>query len=399
MSPKTKRIVYPSFAIVIAAIIVSILMLTKAEPERKPLVKAVPLVEVSPVTVGDIQISVTSQGLVEAKFKTELVSKVSGEVVFLSEAFVRGGLINKGEVLLQVDPFDYEVRLEQARATLASARASFILERAQGQVAEAEWKQITNAKPSELGLRKPQQERALADVKAAEAGVKMASKELERTKIVAPFNALIGERSVSLGSFVNIGTNLGQVLDTSIAQVRLPVASTDLKYLEQGGTGAKVIVYGTAGGYAYEWQGSIARDEGVINNNNRMLFLVAELKDPYKHDASNNAPRLPFGSYITADIMGLMLSNATRVPRHLLSEGRLPLYVDGKLELKPVSVLRHEGKLSVIEAGLETDDKLISSSLPQAVDGMSLRLYSAEREPVKAVASPEPEEANIDKET
>lgn len=371
MTSNLKRILIPLTILMVAVAVFAGLMVTKKNPPRKPDDQKAPFVALKTVQLAPMTLTVKSQGLVQPKYDTQLLAQVSGEITELSEKFLRGGLIKKGEVLAQIDPFDYEVRLQQAKATLASARTTFIQERAQGRVAEAEWKKITSAAPSELGLRKPQQERALAAVKAAEAGVLQATKDLERTRIIAPYDALIAARHVSPGSFVNMGTAIGKVLDIEVAEVRLPIASKDLLYLNNRGIDASVTLIATLAGKTFQWQASIDRDEGVVDETSRMIYLVAQFNDPYNLK-SNHAYRLPFGTYVSADIEGQQLTAAASVPRALLRDNQLALFVDNKLTFTNVDVARHEDKYSVIRAGLNNGDLLITSSLEYPVEGMAL---------------------------
>jgi len=372
MTSSTKRIVLPILIIVVAVGIFAALMAAKAPPEKKSEERETPFVSVETIQLAPLTLKVQSQGLVQPKYDTQILAQVSGEITFIASSFVRGGLVKKGDLLAQIDPFNYQVKLQQANANLASAKANFILERAQGQVAEAEWQKITTAEPSELGLRKPQQEQALAAVKAAEAGVKQATKDLQRTKIIAPFDALIGTRNVSPGSFVNMGTPIGQVLDIDTAEVRLPVAGDDLLFLEAAGRNAAVTLTAFISGKPFSWQATIVRDEGVVDSSSRMVYLVAQLNDPYLQTGAEHAYRLPFGTFVTAEIEGRILPSAAYVPRQLLGSQGIPLLVDKKLHFRPVEVVRHEGKLSVISSGLNDGDLYITSSLEYPIEGMPL---------------------------
>ncbi|WP_075188307.1 efflux RND transporter periplasmic adaptor subunit [Teredinibacter haidensis] len=389
MTSTTKRIVFPIVIILIAAAIVAALVAGKKKPERKNDTNNAPFVSVKTVELAPLTLSVKSQGLVQAKFQTQLLAQVSGEITQVSEKFVRGGLVNKGELLAQVDPFNYQVKLQQANASLASAKAQFILERAQGRVAEAEWEKITNAEPSELGLRKPQQEQALAGVKAAEAGVRQATKDLQRTRIIAPFDALVAARNVSPGTFANMGTHIGTVLDVETAEIRLPVSNNDLAFLEAGGINAPVNLVATLSNRIVSWQANIVRDEGVVDDKSRMVYLVAQLEDPYNRSGQSDAPRLPFGTYVTAEIEGRHIASAAYVPRQLLRDNRLALYGNNNtLTFAEVEVIRHEGKFSVISNGLMDGDLLITSSLEYPVEGMALSTEAAEEDDSMSGAQP-----------
>lgn len=375
MKARTKQLLYPVIALGFCAAGAAAMMATKSPPEKKPFEKPIPFVATAPVELDRVQLSARSQGLVEPRFRTQLVAQVSGEVIAVAPAFVKGGIVKKGEVLAQIDPFNYEVKVQQAEANLASARAAFILERAQGQVAEAEWEKITNAKPSELGLRKPQQEQALAAVKAAEASLKQAQKDLQRTEIIAPFNAVVAEREASPGTFVSVGAGLGTLLDVSVAEVRLPVMQDELQYLVGFGLDAEVELQGIAAGQQSTWRGRIVRDEGVIDAESRMMYLVAEIPDPYgmRQLPGVHPHRLPFGTFVSARIGGRELPAAAVVPRQVVRENQVAVVEDDTLRLKPVEVARHLDKVSIIAGGLSASDVIVTSALANPVDGMKVQ--------------------------
>ena len=363
MLSKRTRLLLPIIALLISAAIAGGLMINKKAPEKKPSKRPTPYVSVQSVELSRLTQKIFSQGVVTPLYDTTLTAQVSGEVVSLSPAFVVGGFVNQGETLISIDPFNYEVALQQAKANLASARAAFILERAQGQVAEAEWEKISSASPSALGLRKPQQEQALAAVKAAEAAVKRAQKDLDRTQVAAPYNALIRSRKVSVGTFVTVGSPLGDIADTSIAEIRLPVSQNDFAFASNPAESASVQL----GSDQQRWHATIARTEGVIDNNTRMQYLVAKVVEPYRLD-----PPLRFGTFVSAEITGRVLENALEVERHWLQEGTLPLLQDHKLHFQPVTVARHVGTKSVVVDGLKPGDLLITSPLQQPTEGMTL---------------------------
>lgn len=151
-----KQIIVPIVILAIGIVALIGFSSMKKPPEEKAEVDNTPIVSVEKIHVTPISLKVNSYGVVQPKYETELIAQVSGEVVELSEVFVRGGFVAKNQLLARIDPNDYQAALIDAEATMASARAALEKERAQGQVAEREWKRITDTSPTELSLRKPQ---------------------------------------------------------------------------------------------------------------------------------------------------------------------------------------------------------------------------------------------------
>ncbi|GAA0814192.1 efflux RND transporter periplasmic adaptor subunit [Colwellia asteriadis] len=355
----------------------------KKPPEEKEKVDNTPIVAVESIVVAPMTMEVPSHGIVTPKYETKLVAQVTGEIVELSPAFVRGGFVKKDQLLARIDPSDYHAALIDAQATMATARAALETEVAQGKVAEREWKQITDSSPTELSLRKPQLAQELARVKAAQASVLRAERNLERTEIRAPFDAMIDNRAIGLGSFVSMGTQLGKVSGTATAEIRLPVADNQLQFLTNEGANATVNLVGVYAGQSTEWQAKIARGEGVIDDTSRMSYLVAEVKDPYqlKSKTSAGVP-LRFGSYVNALIQGNQVSQASSIPRYLVVNGKVALLdSDSKLHYAAIDIIREEGRNVIVANGLANGDQLIVSALDYPVDGMKLALASDEVTP------------------
>nr|WP_283103755.1 efflux RND transporter periplasmic adaptor subunit [Shewanella gelidii] len=345
----------------------------KKPPEEKPIVDNTPIVAVKDVTYDERTFNVRSHGVVSAKYETNLVSQIAGEIVYLSESFIRGGFVKKGDILAKIDPSDYEAALTDAEANLAQANAALVQEKAFGKVAEDEWSRIKQGKPTALSLRKPQLAQELAKQKSAEAGLKRARRNLERTTIRAPYDALIESRAIGQGSYVNNGSPIGKLLSVSVAEVRLPVADKEIKYLSNRGHNAVVTIQGEYAGQPQEWVGKIVRNEGVIDSRSRMTYLVAEISDPYGLNQPKN--ELRFGSYVTARIEGDFAGQVTVQPRHLVVDGKVAVMTEEKqLKFVPVNVVRQIDSNVVISSGLKAGDKVITSALDYPIEGMALAL-------------------------
>lgn len=362
-------------ALVVLAVAVAVfllLVMLKSEPPEEDREKRVALVETRTVEPAPMQLTVASQGLVQPKYQTALVAEVSGEVIRVNDAFVRGGFVGKGDLLAEIDPLNYEVNLENARASLASAEAALDQEMALSEVARVEWEDVQDTPAPALGLRKPQLAQARAQLIAARAALKRAEKDLQRTRIIAPYDALVTAREVSPGTFVNTGGAIGTLMDTSVAEVRLPIADNDLQYLPAGGVGVDVTL--TAGNKdETQWQTQIVRSEGVVDTDTRMRYLVAEVRDPYGLAANDPSPvPLAFGSYVVATLAGYTLPDAVTVPRAHVKDSQVAVYQNGKLAFKTVEVLRNTGGESIVTDGLSTGDQLITTALDFPVEGMAL---------------------------
>ncbi|GLS83073.1 efflux RND transporter periplasmic adaptor subunit [Paraferrimonas haliotis] len=367
----------PFIIVIVFFALAAVLVASKEQPKVEPKVATVPIIEVAEVKLRNIHFNINSYGTVKPKIQTQLVAEVSGRLVEVSDNFVAGAMVQKGDILARLEPADYQADLMQAQASLAQAKARLEEEIAQGQVAKENWRGVTSQVPTELALRKPQLKQEQANVKFAEAALARAQRNLERTIIRAPFDGLVKARSVDLGQFINTGVNLGRLYDTRIAEIRLPLTSDELAYLESmSNPDTSVTLTTELAGLERQWNAKITRSEGVIDEENRMVYLVADLQDPYLrlNPNSHEAP-LKFGSFVTAQIKGRPLNNVAIVPRHLVKKGRIAtINGNNEVEFKNVRVARADLDSIYIDEGLQNGDRIAKTVLNVMEDGMKVEV-------------------------
>jgi multidrug efflux pump subunit AcrA (membrane-fusion protein) len=181
------------------------IFMTEPTAERSGAVRETAmLVEVVGVEQGTFTPTIQAMGTVEPSQDIDLSPRVGGEILRVSEAFTPGGFARKGEVLLQLDPADYENALAQRKSALSQAEADLNIELGRQSVARQDFELLGDTIALEnrsLVLREPQLDAARSHVAAARAAVEQAELELGRTTIRAPFDAHI--RLAMLGD-VNI---------------------------------------------------------------------------------------------------------------------------------------------------------------------------------------------------
>lgn len=375
---KALRSVGLPFIIVIVAVVVTVILtLNKPKPEKKEIEEKTFLVEVQPVAITDVTYSVRSQGNVLPKIESALSAQVSGRIESVSDIFVNGGMFEEGDELVVLENADKITDVKLAQAEVLRAQASYQEELARGKVAEKEWRTISNSTPTELSLRKPQLAREEASLQAAQANLERAQRNLARTVITAPYDGIVQKKHVDIGQFVAIGTVLADIAATAKAEVRLPLTDGDLAYLNLDATGeGSVVLTGRVGGRTEQWLAKLTRDEGVMNMQSRVIYAIAEVNDPYRRDPQTKHNMLRFGSFVNADITGATANNIVVLPRNLVRLDGTVITVteDRKILIKDVEVQRADDEEIYISAGLLLGDNIAVSSVPNAYDGMKVRL-------------------------
>jgi len=169
-----KKILLP-FAIIAGAVVLSLAMVSlKPAPAKLESPETAVAVETLVLEKTQTQLIVQSQGTVQPRTRTALISEVSGAVLKVSPEYVVGGVFKAGDILMQLDPTDYQVALQRAEARLISMNAQLSFEQARSAQAEKEWA-MTGRPAAEaplLALRKPYLAEAQANVLQAQAEVK-----------------------------------------------------------------------------------------------------------------------------------------------------------------------------------------------------------------------------------
>jgi multidrug efflux pump subunit AcrA (membrane-fusion protein) len=268
--------------------------------QKRPPVKLSPTVQVETIRPSGYQIVVRAMGTVIPDREVVLKSRVSGEVVDIHPEFTEGGFLKKDMKVLRIDPLDYE---------LALARQQSAVELGHQAVAKREWELLSGDQPvqdmeKELALRKPHLDKARAELAAAQAELKTAMLDLDRTQIIAPLNALVRSKSVDVGSQVTPQESLAELVGTDAYRIQVSMPIDRLGWIQipgkAGGSGSKArIIYGQG----HECSGTVTRLMGDLSTEGRMARILVEIKDPLGLKAVDQ-DRVPLliGEYVRVEI-------------------------------------------------------------------------------------------------
>lgn len=349
--------------------------------KRKPPEKQAAFVETMTLEPGRFQTYVHAMGTVMPDRQIMLKAKVSGEVRFVSDNFVQGGVMKKGETLLLLEDSDYKIEVQKAQSALDKALSDLAIEQGSQLIAKEELKLINQVSTGEmtetdLALRKPQLAQANAGVKNARADLEKATLNLSRTKIMVPFNALVLEKKVDFGSLVTTQGEIATLVDVDGFRVDAlvpPDRLTSLSINENTGSQATIhSQYSEA-----SWQGRLVRTTGKITSKSRMAGVIIHVSDPLGLTGRDKRPQLLLDDYVDVRIMGRLLENVFSIPRSVLRDANTVwVYRSGVLDIKTVSLAWKEKDRVFIESGISPGDEVVTSDLPAPVKGMALQRES-----------------------
>jgi len=347
-------------------------------PEIQPVA-----VRVAEVSLTTVQLTVEAQGKVQAAQQASVSAAVAGPVAWISPVMEAGGYAAVGEVLLRIDPSDYETALARSRATLEQARA-------EADHASNELNRLTElaerrlASDSQLQDTRRQANVAAARLADAEAGYQQAELDLRRTEITAPFNAIVESRDVELGQYVNRAQAVAVLYGADIVEVRVPLAIQQLGFLDisliQRGElspemAPDVTIKGNYAGREYHWAGKMVRTEASIDPNSntvQSIIRVEQQSSDSSHGRDKERVPLPIGLYVQAEIAGRTLDDIIAVPRSVVRNNNQVLVVDqeNKMYFREVEIFRLEEDRVLISGGLLPGEVICISPIQAVVNGM-----------------------------
>jgi RND family efflux transporter MFP subunit len=355
----------------------------EAKVKRRPPQKQAVAVETITMKPGSHQSFVQVMGTVVPDSQIVLKSRVAGEVMSISPAFVQGGYMKKGETLLTIDDADYKIEVQKVQSALDKALSDLAIEKGSQLIAKEELKLINEAsideiKATDLSLRKPQLVKANAIVKSARADIQKAKLNLSRTRITVPFNAIVLEKHVDPGSLLNVQGTIAALVGVDAYRVEAfvpPDRLTAIRISETDGSQAFVDSR-----YSKQtWKGRVVRTTGRVTDKSRMAGVIILINDPLGLSRKDGNSQLLLGDHVDVKILGETFENVFSLPRAFLRDGdTVWVYNSGKLEIKAVTLAWKADGQVFIKSGIREGDKIITSDLPAPVKGMALQSVSGE---------------------
>jgi RND family efflux transporter MFP subunit len=384
-----KRVLLPLFVLIGGVALAAAIFVTGPTLQPKAPPANAPLIRTWEAMAQSVRMTSVTHGTVLPRTESDLVAEVSGRIIRMAPTMVSGGFFKKDDVLFEIDPLDYEVEVEQARARLASARSELVSsKRAHTRQLDLAKKQSTSESLRDDALNRLRI--AQAQIREAQARLSRARRDLARTKVTAPYDGRVRSERVDVGQFVNRGNPVAMLYATDFAEVRLPVHDDELAYLNlpldgialSVGSEATAMLRAKFAGQQHEWQSTIVRTEGELDPQTRMINLVAQVESPYA--AVDGRPPLAVGLFVEAEIQGQMVDNVFVLPRSAIQANQQVYIVteDNTLEFRDAEILRIVEEDVYISGGLKAGELVCLSTVNNAVEGMFVQpVAAAETQP------------------
>jgi RND family efflux transporter MFP subunit len=342
----------------------------------------VPIVRVFRVQAGLETVTISGEGTVRPEKQITLIPQVSGKIIEISPSLVNGGYFNKGQVLLRIEPADYQLALVLARSRVMEAESYLLLLEEESAAALEEWKLLRRdddtlpEDPPPLLVKEPQLLAARSGLKAAGADLKKSELNLERTIIKAPFDGRVADENVDLGQFVSPGQPMATIYSTESVEIFLPLEDMALawfsvpKFTTDTNDGSEAVIKAQVAGQEKAWSGRIVRAVGRLDERTRMIQVVVRVEDPF----GSNPPLAP-GQFVRVEIRGRSLSDAFSLPRAAVRLDNTVWVVDekGVLRFQRVEIARRDGERAIVTDGLNDGEMVVISSIKNVTEGMNVK--------------------------
>jgi RND family efflux transporter MFP subunit len=353
----------------------------KARPKRP-----VPLVQTTEIRPGNEDITVEGFGTVIPSRQVTLQAEVEGRIVAQNPELIPGGLIRRDDMVIQIDPSDYELTVNEYRAALEEAVFELDLEEGKQVIAEREWKLMegeisTTRAGKSLALREPHLRLVKAKVDKAKSKLATAELALQRTAIRSPFNAIVIEEFVDKGQLVGKQTPLATLADTDQYRVQVSVPVSVLNRISitsetKQPNSAAQIIFAPGNGAIVIRHGYVHKIMGDLDPEGRMARLLIVIDDPlYLQTPKEKEGMLLLGSYVKVLINAGSIDNIYAIPRQALREGDVIWVKDinSKLQFRKVKIVWRRKDDVLVNTNLEEGDTLILSRLQSPLPGIEVK--------------------------
>jgi RND family efflux transporter MFP subunit len=356
-----------------------------ADKHQKPPTPVI-AVETTTITPKKYQVMISSFGRIEPRTQGHLVAQVSGQIIEVSPNFCDGCFFGEREVLVTIDPRDYEIQVDIAAAELANAEVNYAEQQVLAEQAVKDRKTLRKkGAASDFALHIPQLAAAKSQIGAARAKLNKAKLDVERTQIRAPYYGRILTKSVDIGEVISANTSLASMYSTDLVEVTLPIKDSELPLINlpepatsgKNGTSTRAKIINKLGDSEQSWQAVLVRTSGAIDEQSQQLSVTAQIDHPYAGDKDGRRP-LKIGQYVTAEIEGKTIPDAIVIPNAAIYQGSyVYLYKDGLLQRREVEIAWQNSTEALIRKGISAGEQLVLTPLGRVSSGTPVKKLGA----------------------
>ncbi len=348
MNKKKKIIIWSALVLIAIVLILPKVKLSSDKNVKTDSPKRQTVVDALIIKTKFIQDKIFSNGTFISNEEVELRSEISGKITKI--LFKEGQPIKKGTLLVKINDAELQATLKKNETIESLARDK-----------EYRAKELFNK-----NLTSQQEyDNALSELNSAQADVEFTKAQLEKTEIKAPFDGIIGLRSVSEGSYISPTSKIATLQSINPLKVDFSVPQ---KYFDIVKEGKTILVKIASTGKTYV--GKIYAVEPKIDQSSRTVQVRAII--------SNDKKELTPGAYVEIDLVLREIKDAIMVPSEAIvpdvQGDKVFVYRNGKAVPQLVTQsIRTENEVQIIN-GLSVGDTIIVSGIIQLKPNAPVKL-------------------------
>ncbi|MBN1852850.1 MAG: efflux transporter periplasmic adaptor subunit [Pirellulales bacterium] len=415
--------------VILAMGLVGLLIFSREGPERAARHEEARSLRVIRAVAVDTVPRVLGYGTAKPAQVWQAVAEVKGRIIEIHPQLKAGAMLQEGEVLLRIDPVEYELAVAQFEADIAQAtaqleeltvketndQASLEIEQASLQLAERDLQRaeallpkkavaattVDQEKRDVLAQRQivqrlqnslrlvPQQKKSLeATLAVKKTGLRQAELDLAKTVIKSPFDCRLGKVEMEPGQYLGAGQSLFEAYGTALTEIEIEIPLDQLRILIPPDHGFRppmtmdentvrglfdfdVIVRYRSGDFEAEWKGQVVRMREQLHPRTRSVALVITVDKSYEQAIPGRRPPLLQGMYCEAELRGPVRKGKIVIPRTALHDGHV--YVvgnDRRLRRRKVEAEFAQSNFLCLEEGLTAGETLVVSDPTPAIEGL-----------------------------
>jgi multidrug efflux system membrane fusion protein len=334
---------------------------------------------ISTVKQGDVQVTLSGLGSVVPTDSVTIHSRVDGQLMEVK--FREGQTVQKGALLMQIDPRPYEVQLLQAEGQLAKDEAALKNARADLQRYQTLTKEGILPQ-QQLDTQVSTVDQAAAAVKSDQAGMASARLNLVYCNITAPVSGVAGLRLVDPGNMVHATDTTGLVVITPVSPIDV-MFSIPADHIQHVLASSKDVQRLKVEAYDRDFvkklaTGSLLAVDNQVDPTTGTVRLKAEF-------LNKDAALFP-NQFVNAKLQTDTLHDALTVPAAAVQRSPQGSFVyvvkgDSTVEQRTVEILLTEGDTIALKSGLKAGEKVVIDGLDKLRTGT---LVAATEAAVKA---------------
>lgn len=402
--------VFLAFAVLFGAVrVMNSLVASKPEVAKRAIQEKAYVVKTTKAALGDHAPQITVYGEVLAAREVDLRTLVGGEVIDVHPNLKAGGAVQKDDILVAIDTFDYEGAIVEANANLAEARAALVeskgrvelergnverareqlefaqrdLERAEdllgkGAVTErtvddrklvvSQRKQVLEQRQNALALQSARVDQRTATIKRLEWRLQDAERKLENTILKAPFNAIVRSAAAERGRLVSVNDAIVSLYDSQSFEVRFTLSDNQYgRLLLEKGTviGRPVEVTWYLADEPIKYQAVITRIGADVASARGGVDVIASIKT-----FEENTPLRP-GAFVEVTLSDRSFAQTFRIPETAFyGDGIVYVVNDNRLEPRNVVAVAIDDGHILVKGDLVDGETFLTTRIPEVGEGL-----------------------------